>query len=444
MPRGRTATQVFFDELMSSAFMGTEATNNIEIVSESEVREVTEGVENVSIVDDFTFDFEDLIPYEPSEKIEQKQDFEPLYKKGDRVVIKNLESLRNIDNLGREVYFSANRAIRIKDIYLSRSGKIKYVSRDSYDDILEEAILGIAEDDYRQKLFATRCVWCNNLFEIDEIEREAHSHRGDYLCENCKKRRFVLPYHALTPDLKFYGNAKEPFLGVELEVDGAGEDNYNVAHIMPIINKSETELFAYCSHDSSLERGFEITTQPATLKHHQSMRDRYAKTFSELIKMGYRSHNTSTCGIHIHFNRNYFGMDETASISKLLYMIEKFWDEIIIFSRRDYSRIEQYSKKLDEGVEDFFYRWDKSRDHEGHYYAVNIVNRDTIEIRVFRGTLNIDTFFCILEFVNTLVKFAKKKSNREIQRMEFSELLSENCLAYFNKKNIKEEKESGE
>ena len=38
--------------------------------------------------------------------------------------------------------------------------------------------------------------------------------------------------------------------------------------------------------------------------------------------------------------------------------------------------------------------------------AVNLANENTVEIRIFRGTLNIRTFFATLQLVKTLVERA--------------------------------------
>ena len=41
------------------------------------------------------------------------------------------------------------------------------------------------------------------------------------------------------------------------------------------------------------------------------------------------------------------------------------------------------------------------------YYAVNLSNHTTIEFRVFRGTLNINTFMATLQFVESVIQFIK-------------------------------------
>lgn len=256
------------------------------------------------------------------------------------------------------------------------------------------------------------------------------------LCHNCVKRRFVLPYHRWEPKLKFLHTGKNPprdglYYGVEIEADCGGEYDRNAAQVMDILNNED--MFAYVSHDGSLTNGFEIVTQPATLSYHKSVEERYKNAFNFLIRNGYRGHETATAGIHVHFSRAYYtdNGDEEENISKLLYLVEKFWDEIIVYARRDYEKSKSYMKKTDEDFDDFISNWNRKRDHDGHYYAVNISNPDTIELRMFRGTLNYETYMCILEFVDSLVRTAKEKTSSELQAITFEEILHGRCKRYY-------------
>lgn len=277
-----------------------------------------------------------------------------------------------------------------------------------------------------------KCEKCHTRFEYDFDDNIPYEDR--YLCPQCRKRLFITPYHMWNPPLDFKGESKDGlYFGVELEVDGGGEDNINAAHIMQMINTDGR--YCWCSHDSSLYSGFEIITMPCTLEYHKSKEKELRKAFKELVNMGYRGHNTNTAGIHIHFSRDFYGdeYDENeANIANLLYLVDKFWKEIIIFSRRDYNKSQTYMKKIDKYPNDFVRDWDRSEEHEGHYYAVNITNSDTIELRFFKSTLNFETFMATLEFADKLVRTAKDKSNSELQALKFEELLTPKAKRYYN------------
>ena len=65
----------------------------------------------------------------------------------------------------------------------------------------------------------------------------------------------------------------------------------------------------------------------------------------------------------------------------------------------------------------------------------NLCNSDTIEIRIFRSTLNIETFEAILRFVARLAFVAKNIRAVELASMSFEELMGddEHVLAYWKR-----------
>lgn len=85
------------------------------------------------------------------------------------------------------------------------------------------------------------------------------------LCSHCYTRatrnRAIHDYY-YKPDPIFYGSGPRYF-GVELEIDGAGEDDASAQTLLRIANRREELL--YCKHDGSLEEGFELVTHPMTL-----------------------------------------------------------------------------------------------------------------------------------------------------------------------------------
>ena len=171
---------------------------------------------------------------------------------------------------------------------------------------------------------------------------------GELMCPTCATREYITPYHRYAPPIQFFSldnKRAKKYFGVELEVELGGEYDSNAAEVVRSMRRDNGDLFAYCSHDSSLQNGFEIITQPATLGYHQSLEEDYEKVFKMLVSKGYRGHNCPNAGIHVHFSRNYFGEgeDEEYNVTKLLLLVEKFWEEIKIFSRRDYEKSKSYT-----------------------------------------------------------------------------------------------------
>ena len=98
------------------------------------------------------------------------------------------------------------------------------------------------------------------------------------------------------PNPIFYGDGNRYF-GVELEIDDAGENNTNAAKIVNIANHDEEHI--YCKHDGSLNEGFEIVTHPMTLDYHLNHVP-WAAVLAKAKELGYRSHQSGTCGLHVH------------------------------------------------------------------------------------------------------------------------------------------------
>jgi len=136
------------------------------------------------------------------------------------------------------------------------------------------------------------------------------------------------------PDPIFYGNGNR-FFGVELEIDEGGKDNDNARQLKDLANYRDERI--YIKSDGSLNYGMEIVSHPMTLEYHLREMN-WESLLEEAIEMGYLSHHTSTCGLHVHVNRNAFGENQSEqekAIEKILFFVEKHWSEVFQFSRRN-------------------------------------------------------------------------------------------------------------
>lgn len=172
--------------------------------------------------------------------------------------------------------------------------------------------------------------------------------------------------------------------------------------MLSITNREQDRL--YIKHDGSLDEGFELVTHPMSLSYHckklpwQAMLD-------TLVDMGYRSHQTGTCGLHCHVNRNAFGETEAeqeAAIARILFFVERNWTELLNFSRRTMRQLERWASRY--GYKD---QPKEILDHAkkggmGRYACVNLCNANTIEFRLFRGTLKYNTLIATLQLVDRI------------------------------------------
>lgn len=265
-----------------------------------------------------------------------------------------------------------------------------------------------------------RCAECGTLTHRDQ----AYYRNGDgepycALCFSSLAPYGVNDYY-YKPEPIFCGEGTRYF-GVELEIDGGGECDGNAERILSITNAERT--LAYCKHDGSLDEGFEIVTHPMTLAFHERQMP-WAEVLEKAKEMGYTSHLAGTCGLHVHVNRTAFGKTESeqdAAIARVLYFFEKFWDELLKFSRRTQSQLDQWASR-------YGYK-EKPRDildhakggrHAGRYTAVNLTNRDTVEFRMFRGTLKYNTLIATLQLLDRICDIAVCLTDDDLQRMSWT------------------------
>ena len=113
----------------------------------------------------------------------------------------------------------------------------------------------------------TTCSRCGAIIRNDDAHY-AHEDDDEALCADCYASRRcssgIRDYY-YKPEPIFHGDGPR-YMGVELEVDGAGKDGENAERILNIGN-SDGEL-VYCKHDGSLDRGFEIVSHSCSLDYH--------------------------------------------------------------------------------------------------------------------------------------------------------------------------------
>ena len=163
--------------------------------------------------------------------------------------------------------------------------------------------------------------------------------------------------------------------------------------------------------------------------------------FDTLSVYGLKSHDTNTCGFHIHIDRRFFGKSEDTAIAKLLYIFEKFRPELMTFSRRTEEQAGSWAqkRKYDGGNKLWIKKAVKDSkhycDHSERYYAVNLTNAQTVEIRLWKGTLNPETFEATLRFTVRLSELCKSVSATKLAKMSFEDLLGDNAVicSYWNR-----------
>ena len=264
------------------------------------------------------------------------------------------------------------------------------------------------------------CDCCGSLIRQDDACRDEND---DLLCSDCYRQRQLdraIQDYSFKPEPIFYGDGPRYF-GVELEIDGGGEDRCNAQEIMELANAHHPHV--YCKHDGSLDDGFEIVTHPMSLEYHMNGMP-WSAVMERARELHYWSHQAGTCGLHVHVSRNAFGettQEQEAVIARILYFVEKHWEELLKFSRRTPRQLERWASRY--GYKDHpreILDHAKKGGGGGRYSSINLENYSTIEFRIFRGTLKYNTLIATLQLVNRICDVALHLSDGALKAMSWT------------------------
>ena len=269
------------------------------------------------------------------------------------------------------------------------------------------------------------CACCGHLLHEGDAyyESEDSDEPFCYACFSHRRSEGINDYY-FKPAPIFYGTGPR-YMGVELEIDEGGEDNQNAREILEIANSNGEER-AYCKHDGSLDDGFEIVTHPMSLNYHLQEFP-WADVVCKAISMGYTSHQAGSCGLHVHVSRLAFGNTEEqqdACIARILYFFERNWEELLKFSRRTRRQLDQWAARYGYKDQPAEILEHAKSGNLGRYACVNLTNTDTIEFRIFRGTLKLNTLIATLQLVNRICDVALYLSDKEVKDLSWSSFVT--------------------
>lgn len=191
----------------------------------------------------------------------------------------------------------------------------------------------------------------------------------------------------------FHGESG-PYMGFELEVECRNGSRTDGVDIMNNLDPNEKRW--YLKHDGSLNFGFEVVTHPHNLAEYHKLDWSW---LDKLNEAGFRSWNTSSCGLHVHIGVQDF-KDENHQIrfTKFIYDNERQVKRIA-------GRTSSYAAFDSKGkvIPKIKY---KHRD-PNRYSAVNVQNEQTLEVRVFRGSLRKERVLSAIEFTHAVCEYTR-------------------------------------
>lgn len=228
------------------------------------------------------------------------------------------------------------------------------------------------------------CYWhcdnCGDRIGPDDAFSRFGNDEPPWVCVNCNDDSPLHPYAYTPAELIFHGTdgriAGTPYLGLELEIEATDAENREA---IVAATEGSSDLF-YCKSDASLDTcGVEVVTHPMTIAYAQEID--WDDLCATLRQHG-RSWDTGSCGIHVHLSRDSMARSHLWRLGKLL---NGNRPEFVALAGRcsgEWAAYEDHwaaqGGKVVAGKADAINR----------YRALNLRNDGTVEIRIFRGTLN--------------------------------------------------------
>jgi len=177
------------------------------------------------------------------------------------------------------------------------------------------------------------------------------------------------------------------YFGIEVETEVRGGSYGDRRYAAEYAVRLEHDGLAYLKSDGSLECGFEIVSHPMTHSYFMKDANILWETISTL-KSNYdmMAWGTKTCGLHVHISRAGFnGGSHQHRFLQLVYNNKDFYE---VLAGRSSSHWAKFNDNInpDTGQKSFKHKFD--RHGSDRYSAVNTNNRNTLEMRIFRGSLN--------------------------------------------------------
>lgn len=274
---------------------------------------------------------------------------------------------------------------------------------EAYD--VDDQYNGVQGEAYCNDCYSDNCYYCDDCSENfrDDDPCDCRNEGGSRC--RCGRNKVIHDY-SCKPEIEFHGTSKSNlYMGFELEtrIGNNFSDSADYA-------SRELQGVAILKSDSSIGgHGFEIVTQPHT---HAQYRDNSAKLWQviDTLRTNYeaRSWDTDTCGLHIHVSRA--GFSSKAHMHRFIAFIYKNAEVMMKFAGRKstYARFNDVWR-FDEYDRPYFslaHKLDPLAPTE-RYSAVNTQNRDTIELRFFRGTMNPSGVLSALDLTQAGVEYTR-------------------------------------
>jgi hypothetical protein len=333
--------------------------------------------------------------------------------------------------------YSTDDSMSEVDGYIWCEGCVDFYARwcDHEEEYTEDATYYVSD---RQESWCVSCVdnwatWCEDCDEYNEsgCSRDCESDVAD-------GERVVHDY-SYRPDPIFHStdDSSRLFFGLEIETEAPSyEVRRNAAQYA--YNKLEVEnSLAYLKNDGSLNNGFEVVTHPMTYDFFMNEAQELWDTVHALkTDFGMKSWSTRTCGLHIHISRTGFtNPPHMHRFLRLIYSNQDFYQAMAGRSESNWAKFDdimKYNPTKNEWSRSYKNKVaDPTTTSTDRYSAVNTNNRATVEMRIFKGSINIQNVRGALGLAHASVEYTRTMS---LQEVKDGALCASNLIKYIESK----------
>lgn len=272
--------------------------------------------------------------------------------------------------------------------------------------------------------YATWCDTCDQ-YTADGCDDCADNDENDYSGNR------VIHDYSYRPDVVFHSTKSDDklFFGFELEMELG--DRREAAIFAA--NALEPDDIAYLKNDGSLDNGFELVTHPMSFEYLMN-EDNSVELWDTIEKLrsnhGARSYNTSTCGFHIHISRTGFnGGAHMHKFLNLVYSNKALFTKLAGRSSDNWAKFDDVHQSRMVLSEDAngernmrlvnLPRAFKDKITHGvstdRYSAVNTRNSATLELRIFKGTMDKSALKAHLQLAHAAVEYTRTLSVADVR-----------------------------
>ena len=250
------------------------------------------------------------------------------------------------------------------------------------------------------------CDECERCFHEDDLVENEYG----YFCEECDDD--IPQYHShnynefLTTDKD---DENTTLFGIELEVETYTSPKGVYDEIKDII---EDEF--YVEKDGSLINGFEIISKPFSYNY---MVENLESTIKDLCNKLDNSidENANTNGMHIHITKQNY-----SHMFNMVCLVEYYQKQLTILSNRDRTQLRRWASFLTSANDKDLLSErliESELDDEFRYFACNISNSKTIEVRIFKATNDYKEILGRIELIHNMSEYAKENKINNFKDM---------------------------